>query len=100
MPRALRRATSADVRESDLILQLCLQTKMALDTGQVSQEIAKAVLDIMTRTHTNLLIRSGVLDRKRQRRYNARHGGIFSKNPLDTIFAGITLLLVGAWILV
>jgi hypothetical protein len=100
--KALRKVTQADMRESNLIYQLCLQTAQAHEAGEIDEETKRQLLMVFYRCHTNLCIQSGIVDRIRQKRLNARYkiqwNSEFMYSLAIVSTAGLILLI--AWLVI
>jgi hypothetical protein len=71
--KALRRVTRADEQLSDLLKQMTIQTYMGAKAGTIDPKIADSIMEITQRMHAGLVIRTGIIDRIKQKRFNARH---------------------------
>lgn len=77
--RALRRVKQSDIDKSDLLMRLAVQTYISDKQGQISSYTASEILDIISRTHTGILLTSGCIARQKQKRYNERNPFINTK---------------------
>ena len=71
--KALRRVTKADEQLSDLLKQMTIQTYMGAKAGTIDPEVADSIMEITQRMHIGLVIRTGIIDRIKQKRFNKRH---------------------------
>jgi hypothetical protein len=60
---------------------------MARDTGQINEEMAEAMLIVFTRMHTGLMVRTGIIARIKQKRFNARHKFNWDSDLMFTLAA-------------
>lgn len=97
--RALRRVTDADLRHSNTIYQLAIQTHMAHQAGEIDEEMRTALMNVFQRVHTGICVRTGIVDRQRQARYNKRAGGL-SNSTLFDICVGIAVVGMFAWLVI
>lgn len=94
---ALRRLTRTDMRESDLMSQMQMQTHFAHQAGEISDEMHESMLLILQRCHAGLAIRTGVLDRARMRRFERRCKHLGIPTQFDIITAVMVFGLLVLW---
>lgn len=101
--RALRRATRQDVRDSNIVYQLAIQTHMAEQAGEITPEMRLALLNVFQRTHTYICANSGVLARNRMRYFDRRNKSTFKWDSEAlfalTCLAAFGVALAAAWLI-
>lgn len=100
---ALRRPTKQDLRDSNLITQLALQTKMANEAGEISDETSQALLQVFVRAHSQIVARAGIWSRQKQRRYDAKHAlfAFDSSTPFQlSVLVAVAVVSSIAWLLI
>lgn len=96
--RALRRVTKQAMNDSNFIVDAYLQTWMAKEAGEIPADMAQAMIKVFYRMHTGVMVRSGVIARRKQACFNKRAKGMSPIQQMDIILAGLLLGLVVAWI--
>lgn len=96
--KALRRVTKEDIHDSNFLADAMVQTWMAKEAGEISTDVAQGLIKVFYRMHTGVMVRSGIIARRKQARFNERAKGISPIKQMDIILAGLLLGLVIAWI--
>lgn len=92
--KATRRVTKEDTRVSQLLTSLALQTHLDSQRGEIPIDFAYAMAGILHRAHTQLMIESGIIARRRQAHYEQRNGYWSFTKQLNAVCVGTLLILV------
>lgn len=88
----------ADAREGILLTQLGLQTFMAHQAGQISDEMRQGLLTVFQRCHTGVAIRMGVFGRIHQRQYKKRRKLHKASKHHEIGLSVVALSLIVIWL--
>lgn len=71
--QAIRKITKNDTERSTLLRDIGVQLHCAEQAGEISPEFRADAITIINRMHTKLVLKTGILDRMRQARYDRRN---------------------------
>ena len=99
--KALRRVTKRDLEQSNLLVRLAIQVRCAGDAGRIDGDLVRPLIQILGNAHTDLLIKSGTIDRQRQKRYERRNKMLpFSLLIQIAVLAGFAIPALLVWVVV
>ena len=99
--KALRRVRQIDNIVSDYLLDACVQTFMAIQNEEISEEAGQALLCVFHRMHNSIMAKRGIHARDWQRRYNRKHRIQWDSELTFTLacVAAFGIALAAAWLI-